>query len=497
MRVSISILLGYVSLLVRFVSAFIFSVVVIRSLSPDDFSVWVFGFSILSLFSVGYDLWGWVFARRYALGVLSSLYAGMILNTVYAVSSSILLLALSEYLYSYLGSQFIYISLFVFNLSLNALVSLASYTSSTLRPDVYLSSALVFEISRVTVAYIMIRVARLGLEGAILSPALASIISSLYILYLLQRSNLLHIEKRDLWRETKNILKISVAGLVGSVANTLWNLDRILLTIIARVFETVSFLGVGYSLRNIISQITSIPATTAYAKLLEDREYPVRNILMISLVISIPSLGIMMVLVKPLVSLLNPAYISASNIVAIMLVDGFIVSLANLFISIATGFDRRDLYIQSLRELFETSVARVRVANMIRAFIFALSSLIYSLGVYIGLIPRDPLKIMLFVVVTLLVLSISYLIFSVREMLRFVRIDLRKRDLYPIIVSLTPALLYLILTRSYDIVISSVWRDLSLLVFHTIISLGIYVLILYATSDWFRYFLRRYLRYLL
>jgi len=72
-RPRFSVLLGYSSLVIRFVSSLLFSIIVVRSLSPQDFSVWVFGFSILPILSIGYDLWGWAYARRHVLGVRSSI----------------------------------------------------------------------------------------------------------------------------------------------------------------------------------------------------------------------------------------------------------------------------------------------------------------------------------------------------------------------------------------------------------------------------------------
>ncbi|MEM1633315.1 MAG: hypothetical protein QXE68_03730 [Sulfolobales archaeon] len=491
-RISRSIVLGYVSLIIRFLSSLLFSIIVVRSLSSSEFSVWVFGFSILPLFSMGYDFWGWIYARRYALGIRSALYAGVILNVVYAVLSSSILLLLSGYLLGYLGSQYIYLSLFVFNLSLSALASFASYTSSTLRPDIFLSSSLVFELSRVATAAILIRALKMGLSGAILSPAIASLISSLYIIILLRRSGLLKFYLDHVWREIINTLRMSVAGVAGSIASVMWNLDRIFLTIISKSYEAVSYLGVGYSLRGIIIQLTSVPSTAIYAKLLEDSKYPLKDLTMLTLSISIPSLAIMILLSKPLISLLNPLYINAFMITSIMIFEGFISSLSSLMISIATGIDRRDLQAENLRGFLSSSIARVRIANFIRATVFSITSLAYSITLSLRILPEDPLLSMLIISLLLLILSTSYMFFSLSEMRKYVRIGLKLGDLIPIIISSTMAILYLSLVKAYDIVILSVWRDLPILLIHGLIALGIYILALYILSDWFRYFIRRY-----
>jgi len=495
-RPRFSVLLGYSSLVIRFVSSLLFSIIVVRSLSPQDFSVWVFGFSILPILSIGYDLWGWAYARRHVLGVRSSLFSGAILNIFYAIISSIIMFILTIFISMYLGSQYLSLIFFVVNVSTNALSSYASYVTSVLRPDISASSSMVFEIMRVLIAYIMIRVLNTGLGGAIISPAIASVISSTYSLYMLKRSGLLIFSRQDLLREISILLKMSLAGLVNSIGSFLWNSDRIFLTIISRAEEAVSFLGISYSLRGILSQITSTPSSVIYAKLLEESKSPTKDLLMITFSFSIPSLFIMIVMSKSFISILNPYYISISDIISISLLDGFISGIAGVFVSIALGVERRDLYIESAKDLFKTSIGRIYLANLTRAGIFSISSLIYSLLIYKKILSGSPEETVLIISLLLLIPSISYLIFTFREAVEKRSIEISRKDLFDITLSSIISSLYLVMSGANNLIIRSVWKDLSILLFHLGVSAIIYIISLYILSKWFRDFIKTILRYL-
>ncbi|MGC9148774.1 MAG: hypothetical protein ACP5GI_04970 [Sulfolobales archaeon] len=495
-RVRFSILVGYISFTVRFFSAFLFTVFVVRYLSPQEFSVWVFGFSILPIVSMGYDLWGWAFARRYALGIKSSLSAAIILNLAYMFISSLALFFTSIYAVGYLGDPYRYLLVFIVNNVFNALSSLSGNLANVLRPDIGMSSMTVFELSRVLIAYVLVRVLGTGIIGAILSPALASAVSSLYVFYMLWRSNLIILSTHKVSSEIKTLLKMSILGLVDAVSRFLWNSDRVFLTIIAKATEAVSFLGVSYSLRGIISQVTSVPASVAYAKLLEEIRYSPRDVIYMIFLISSPVLIYSIVLSKPLVTLLNPVYSEMSSIVFLIMIDGFLSGLANVFTSIVYGLERRDLEAKTIKDLFKTSIGRIQVINFSRAILFGVGVLIYSMAIYASLLSTSPIQAIVVVSLLLLLPTSSYLTYVVKEVVSQRSLDIDLREISYMLFSALLSSIVFVATSAWRIEILSITRDVPPLIVLTIVALTIYIVILYFLSRWLRDFLSSILKYI-
>jgi len=495
-RVRFSILVGYISFTVRFFSAFLFTVFVVRYLSPQEFSVWVFGFSILPIVSMGYDLWGWAFARRYALGIKSSLSAAIILNLAYMFISSLALFFTSIYAVGYLGDPYRYLLVFIVNNVFNALSSLSGNLANVLRPDIGMSSMTVFELSRVLIAYVLVRVLGTGIIGAILSPALASAVSSLYVFYMLWRSNLIILSTHKVSSEIKTLLKMSILGLVDAVSRFLWNSDRVFLTIIAKATEAVSFLGVSYSLRGIISQVTSVPASVAYAKLLEEIRYSPRDVIYMIFLISSPVLIYSIVLSKPLVTLLNPVYSEMSLIVFLIMIDGFLLGLANVFTSILYGLERRDLEARTIKDLFKTSIGRIQVINFSRALLFGAGVLIYSIAISTGLVGSPPIQAVIVISLLLLISTTSYLAYVVKGVMSQRSLETDLREILYMLFSATLSSTVFMATNAWRIEILSITRDLPPIIMSSTAALVIYTLILYLVSRWFRDFLRSILRYM-
>ena len=492
-----SVFVGYGSLVVRFFSALLFTVFIVRYMSPEDFSVWVFGFSILPLVSMGYDLWGWAFARRYVLGVKNSLASGILLNLVYMIISSLALYIAAIYLGGSMGSSYSYLALFIINNVFNGLSSIASNLGNLLRPDVSMSSLIIFELSRVSLAYVFVRLLGMGLSGAILSPAIASALSSLYIISVLRRSGLITLQWSGVFGEISVLLRMSVIGSINSVAGFLWNIDRVLMTLVARYGEAVSYLGVAYSLRGIVSQITSVPAIVAYAKLLREEKYLPRDLIYMTLVISAPVLIYSITLSKPLVTLLNPYYVDMYRVVFLVMIDGFLSGLASIFIGILYGVERRDLEARAIRDLMRTSIGRIQIMNLSRASLFALGSLVYSLLIRLDLVCQDPLEVVVVISLLLMILTTSYLVILLREVVSKKSLGVDLREMINIFVSALLSNLFLVATGAWGIEILSITRDLVRVIIPLTASLGIYLIILYALSSWFRGFAKDLVKYLL
>ncbi len=497
-RVRFSIIVGYSSLLIRFFSAFLFTILVVRYLSPQEFAVWIFGFSILPIISIGYDLWGWAFARRYALGIRSSLVAATILNIVYMIFSSLTLFFASIYIEDLLGGVYRYLLLFIVNNIFNALVSIAVNLANVLRPDIGLSSTTVFELSRVMIAFVLVRILGTGISGAIVSPALASLISSTFIFYLLSRNNQLIISTKGIIKEIKILLKMSVIGLIDSLARFLWNSDRFFMTLVAKATQAVSYLGVAYSIRGIVAQVSSTPASVVYAKLLEEIRYSPRDVIYMVFLFSSPVLIFSIVLSKPLVSLLNPYYVEMSSVIFLVVIEGFLSGLANVFTGIIYGLERRDLVAKSLRELIETSIGRIQLINFSRALIFGLATFIYSIIIFmkLKLVNVSATQVVVVISLLLLILTLSYISYLTKELSMHRSLEIDFREIIYMLISASISSLIFIATGAWEIEILSITRDTPILFTLSIISLLIYASILYILSRWFRELIHTLLKYL-
>lgn len=207
------------------------------------------------------------------------------------------------------------------------------------KPQTTAYSLLVFEITKIISALILIYYFEMGLEGAILTVVLASICAIIFST----------IRTFDKIRGTfeikflKSWMKRFWLPTYPTISEIISSSDVVLFTIIVGSVEYIAYWGVAMAIAGIILHASNI-SKAVYGKLLETgkKEYLQENLTQVFYFI-FPLSAISIIFAKPGLFSLNPIYEAAVPIVIFLAFVVFFRTLSGVFTFYITGFEKVDL----------------------------------------------------------------------------------------------------------------------------------------------------------
>jgi len=320
---------GLISFLVRISSVFtgiIFTLIVTRRLSEEEFGSWsLIGGLLLYVVTVDYVISYWI-TREVARGENSgktALASGCVLSIGGVVAYLIIAYYVSQQSDANLG-LLLFAGILIPLMFINDVIQ---YLNLGWKPQVISYALLVSEITKVPAGLAFVYFLDLGVEGAILATFVAYL-SSIFINIWFARQKLKNKFQR---LYIKKWFRLSWLPLYQSIPNLAFVSDVVIFSVITGSVIGVAYMTAARAISNVVMHAGAI-SDAVYPKLIGGGidEHFQENLIKV-LYFSIPLLGLTVVLARPGLFALNPAYESAAIIVIFASLRSFLSILNRMF----------------------------------------------------------------------------------------------------------------------------------------------------------------------
>lgn len=244
------------------------------------------------------------------------------------------------------------------------------------KPHIGAISLLIFEIVKIPFALFMIYYLEMGVQGAIITTAIASAASSCILaIYSWER-----IRVKFSISHLKKWLKLFWIPTYPRIGTIIMNLDVLAFTIIVGSVEGLAFWTVAITIANVVQHSERI-SKAVYPKLLEggDKKHLQQNLNLL-FYFMIPLFGISITFAKPGLFALNPIYEVAVPIILIMSLVRLLRTFNNIFTNSMTGIDKVDTRENStFKEYLKSSLFFLPTVGIIQKSIYLASLVIVLL----------------------------------------------------------------------------------------------------------------------
>jgi O-antigen/teichoic acid export membrane protein len=398
---------GILSFFVGIVAVFtglIFTLIVTRTLSAEEFGTWALinttiGYLVVSEAIINF----WTvrgIARNLKIGKTSfgsSIMFSFGLIPIY-VGFAFLFSQTSNAIHTSMILGLILVPLYLLSRNLSAI-------NTGFQPHVASYSLLVFEIGRIPAAFLFVYFLNLGLDGAILALFIAQLIQISFQIYLARSK----IRTKFQVQYLKNWLKLSWLTIYSAGPTLLRNLDIALYTIISLSVIGIAYYSAAITIAKIVSHSEKI-SQGLYPKLLSGGEHShISQNNSLFLFFGLPLVGLSIIFAKPGLYALNPIYQDATLIVILLTLKTFFLSQSNNIHHILLGIEKADISENPSFQLFlKSNLFQIPTFRYIKLGIY-LSILVISLLLTKGNV--SEIELITIWVTIALIIEVPYLIF--------------------------------------------------------------------------------------
>ena len=337
-RVTYSGLISFVVSLLSVLTGVIFTLIVTRQLSQEEFGTWgLIGGMTGYVLIFGPITTYWV-TREIARGEKSG-KTGLITNGLFGIGAILIYFVIA----TLFGTQ---VEIDEAILLFAAITIPIEYVRSSLqaitlgyKPQVRSYGLLAFELTKIPIGFVLIYLLDMGLVGAISTIAIASTAETI-LLAIKTREQLRGQFNKTYFKKWSKLFWIPT---YPKISNRIMNLDVVVFSIITGTVSGLAFWTAANAISKIIAHSGQI-SISLYGKLLESgkKEYLQENLLR-TFYFSFPLVAMSITYAKPGLFTLNPIYEVASTIVIIMSLVVFLRTLDGVFDSALTGIEKVDL----------------------------------------------------------------------------------------------------------------------------------------------------------
>lgn len=357
---------GFVIFLSRLISigtGLIFTLLITRSVSPEDYGVYGNLGDILSYFTIISTIIPFWIVRFEARRWPGSLKTGFVTNFLIGLASTIL------YLFSIMGIMlslrinlnympvYLIAAVMIFESHLLSVLEASLYSR---RPEKIGFGLLVFEVSKVVSGVLSLYIFKMGLTGALLSVVFAYLCQTAFYVRLLLRG----FKEKIRWDYVKEWLKASALNIYGIAGERLLILANIFLFVYGGELAR-AYYGASSAIASIVAYSSSI-AHALYPKLLSKvKSEDITLSLKLVSMFAMPMFLGAVVLSRELLSILNPVYAAATPTLIILALSSLILSASSVFESVIIGTENFD------------AAAKISFKSAFRSRLFLLLTLRY------------------------------------------------------------------------------------------------------------------------
>lgn len=376
-RVTYSGLFSFVIGLFSVATGLIFTLIITRSLSPEELGTWslIGGLTVYVL--ILEPLIAYWATRESARGEKSGKTA-IISSSIFSIVSIIAFLIIAFFVDKEVEVEqnilFMGVILIPFMFMRRTLIAI----NLGHKPHIGAISLLIFEVVKVPLAIFLIYYYEMGVQGAIIAIAAASAMSSC----VLAAYSWEKIKVKFSLNHLKKWLKLSWIPTYPQIGKVIMNLDILAFTIIIGSVEGLAFWTVAITIANVVQHSERI-SKAVYPKLLEGGEKKhLQENLNLLFYFMIPLFALSITFAKPGLFALNPIYEIAVPIILIMALVRLLRTFNNIFTNSLTGIDKVDTRENStFKEYLKSSLFFLPTVSIIQKSVY-LSTLVIVLLVF-------------------------------------------------------------------------------------------------------------------
>lgn len=336
-RVTYSGLIAFAVGLFSLITGILFTLIVTRRLSPEDFGLWSVIGSLIVYFMISETIVSFWTTRQIARGEDVG-KTSLTTSGLFSFGSIPLYIILAFYVGESSNSNFDVMLFATLLIPVNFLSRTLTSINIAHKPQAISYSTLAFEVVKIPAGLGLVYFLDLGLMGAI-TATLFAFLARIFMQLYFARTKLRNKFNRD---QISMWFKLSWVPLYQSLPNYIQLLDVTIVAILAGSTLGVAYYSVALAIAAIVGHAASI-SQALYPKLVAhgNFNYIQKNFSHL-LYFSIPLLGIAIVFSKPALFALNPAYSEISLIVIILSFKTFFQLLTNVFYDVLLGIERVD-----------------------------------------------------------------------------------------------------------------------------------------------------------
>jgi len=320
------------------VMGLLFTVMVTRRLSVNEFGVWQYISALLGYFILPSSIVSFWLTRDVARGSRVA-RVGILTNLLFSLAAAGLFAVASYPLSSGIGANGLYFLLCCLQLPeiyiLNTLESVANAT----RPEIFGYSTIVYEASKVLTALIFVVILRTGLTGSIISVIIAYLAQMATMGFALRKNIDGFLDKGAV----KRWLSLFWIPTFNAAAGQILLFDTIILVTLTRSTLPVAMLRAAQVFGAAIV-MSGVLAAPLYPKLLAGGTAgDVDTALKMVFMFAIPSTIGVLILSEPLLSILRVEYVQARFTLIVIAMVSFINSIMGAMDAVIAGTERVDV----------------------------------------------------------------------------------------------------------------------------------------------------------
>jgi len=444
-RVTYSGLLGFIIGMISVITGIVFTLIVTRRLSPEEFGVWALIGSVISYFLIVEPILSYWTTRQIARGE-SVATTSLFYSTLFSLGQVPIYLSLAFYLPS-INPDYSY------SLMLAAILLPVTFVSQTLvginqghKPHATSYGFLAFELLKIPAGILFVVLFDLGVNGAIFAT---------FVAYVGRLTTQLYFAKPQLKKQLKFSLikqwiKTSWIPLYHNLSHVIWALDVVIFSIITNSVIGIAYYSVSLTISAIISHAGMI-SQALYPKLLSNgSQTHVQDNFIRFMYFAIPLLGIVIIFSRPALFLLNPLYEHLSIPVIFLGFRSFFYVITSFFYQVLLGTERVDEEnTHHFKSLIKSKLFHLPTVNLIHH-----SSYIIILAISTFLLTEQNISDLELVTIWTsisLLLSVPFLIYSIILLKKDMTFSLHYSTLLKYLVGTIGMIIVFLLTSDFII----------------------------------------------
>ncbi len=494
-RVRYSTIVNYLSQVYRLLLTILFTLIVARKLSVEDYGLWITIIGVANVLTMAHWIWGMWSLRFYARKKYEMVSAAYALTLIYIPISLAVFMLVGLWYNSVLGwglSAFLIASLLAVSEAFNYFLRSIVLSS---RPYIEGKAVMVRVTVRLAVAYALVVMIKAGLVGVMVSTIIGSVAAVITRYALLRRQRITIPKPRFSLKEVTVLVKNAYISVIAYFSSLLINVEKPLVTALTASTNLTAYLGVAYVPRSIITRSSSAMGSGLTPKLLRvPSRRDVEDILRIAMTVNLGITFLIVMMGKPILSLLKLAYVDAYVLLVIITAESLLYTISILLGTVASSSERADLQVHGIK-LSRTPIFKSPMASLIRCVValgLGTAGMLVMIHAY-GL--TDNPYLVLPYPLAWLGTSLPLLIYMYRLAKSKVEFSFPKRETVAGIAGGIVMSLYMYVSGASSILVRNFWHDAPVLALHALAGLILYGIVILALSPWSREFLKLSLKF--
>jgi len=472
---------GLIALVVGFASVFtgiVFTLIITRRLSPEEFGLWAVIGSMISYFMIVEPIISYWSTRQIARGEEVG-RTSLIASTFFSFSAIPIYLGLSFVVADSTNTDFNIILLGVLLLPVTFISQTLVGINLGHKPHATSYGLLSFEISKIPAGLALVYFLDLGISGAIVATLIAFLIKITIQIYFAREK----LKTKFNFNTIRRWIKLSWIPLYSNISHIVWSLDLVLYVTIIGSTIGVAFYAVSLTISGIINH-SGLISNALYPKLISggNQKLVSENFTRL-LYFAIPLLAVSILFSKPALFALNPAYIGASSIVIFVSIRAFFYVLTGVFYQVLKGIEKVDVEKNpTFSALTKSKLFHIPTLELIHHTTYIIS--ITLLFVILNSLDFTELDIVTWWTLIILILQFPFFFYSLKLTKKYILFSVPIKTIFKYIIA-TSVFVVVFLFSSETIINyeTSIYTFLPSLIIQLLICAGIYLAITYAIDE--------------